>query len=259
MEIFYCLLLGGAVGLVSSFLGIGGGILIVPLLPSIAGIATKEAVATSLLIICFVSAKNIYGFNKKGLVPWASGISIGAGAAIATFIASLLIDYVEEKYLVFLLAFVILGVGVRLVTKRKQSSMATKSNRRFNAKAFVAGLFCGVLVGFTGIGGGVLYGPILLSLQLVKDEEMSPGSNLAMFMASVFGVVGFLSKVDTFSFPKLGLVHLDLALVVFSSAFVFSKIGHKYQGDISPDKRKLLLGGILILVFIKTIYRALHI
>lgn len=256
-QLFSCLLLGGAVGLLSSFLGIGGGIVIVPLLPVIAGISTKEAVATSLLTVLFVTAKNVYGFQKRGLVPWASGGSIGLGAALATFTASFFISYVEEKYLIYLLLVVIVGVGSRLILRRKTSTGVTETNKKFNAQAFAAGLACGTLVGFTGIGGGVLYGPILLGLALVKDEEMSPGSNLAMMFSSVFAVLGFIINADKIAPLKWGYIHVDLALMIFASAFLVSQWGHSRQENLSPLQRKALLVVVLTIVFAKTLHRAI--
>lgn len=258
MELFYCLLLGASVGLVSSFLGIGGGILIVPLLPSIAGISTKEAVATSLLIIVFVSLKNSISFWRRGLIPWAPGLSIGLGAGLATFVASLFLEKVDDRYLVMILLIVVIAIGFRLLTTRDQAELPQVTKKVFSLKAFVAGICAGVVVGFTGIGGGVLYGPILLSLHLVRGEQMSPGSNLAMFLASIFGVIGFASTANHIEGFQYGLMHIDLALMVFSAAFFSSKLGYKYQSAIPEPRRRMLLGLVLCLVFLKSLYHYLQ-
>ena len=54
MDTFLILLLGGFVGFISAFLGLGGGVVIVPLLPEILEISSHEAVATSLIEVLFL-------------------------------------------------------------------------------------------------------------------------------------------------------------------------------------------------------------
>ena len=256
MELISCLLLGSAVGLVSSFLGVGGGIFIVPLLPTIAGVSSSQAVGTSLFTVFLVTSKNIYAFNKKRQVPWAAALNLAIGASIATFLTSMVLDQINESYLVLALAAVLLGTAIRLFFQGKaepiKDSEITKS---FDYRALVLGFFCGSIVGVTGIGGGILYGPLLLGFKMVKEEQMAPGSNVVMFCSSLMASIGFALNADEIDFPNLGLIRMDLALMIFASAFVLSKIGHKYQGGIDPKKRKWIMASLLVLMFIKTIWR----
>lgn len=77
-----CLLVGAAVGLLSGFLGVGGGFLIVPALVLFAGLETKTAVGTSLAIIALNSAAGLLGQIRFagfdwGLTPALIGVTLG--------------------------------------------------------------------------------------------------------------------------------------------------------------------------------------
>lgn len=256
MELLSCLLLGSAVGLVSSFLGVGGGIFIVPLLPTIAGVSSSQAVATSLFTVFLVAGKNIYAFHQKRQVPWAAALNLAIGASIATFLTSMILDQINESYLVLALAAVLLGTAIRLFFQGKSEPIKDSDlSKGFDYRALVLGFFCGALVGVTGIGGGVLYGPLLLGFKMVKEDQMAPGSNVVMFCSSLMASLGFAINADQIQFPSVGLIRADLALMIFASAFVVSKLGHKYQGGIDPKKRKWIMATLLLLMFLKTIWR----
>ena len=84
-EAFYLLLMGGLVGATSSLLGLGGGFMIVPLLPLITGIDHREAIATSLMTILFISSTNSYFFHKQSLVKWKLALALGSSTAIGSY------------------------------------------------------------------------------------------------------------------------------------------------------------------------------
>ncbi|MFK8137021.1 MAG: sulfite exporter TauE/SafE family protein [Bdellovibrionales bacterium] len=252
--ILACLALGAVVGLLSSFLGIGGGIVIVPMLPVIAGLSTKEAVATSMLIVLFVTAKNIYSFQKKSLIHWSAGINIGAGAAVTSLLATLYIKNVNEKFLIQLLMVTLVAIGIRLLFFGKFTG-SVKKDSKFSWAALVAGAFCGVIVGFTGIGGGVLYGPILLGLGLVSDKRMSPTSNLAMFLAALTGIIGFVVQADIVTWEKIGYLRPQIALIVFAAAFFTSQLGYKFQDLMNAKLRRILLSFVILVVLYRTSLR----
>jgi len=87
-----CLPAGFAVGVMTGFLGVGGGFLIVPALVWLTGLDTKKAVGTSLAIIAFNSASGIAGQARYASWDWgltalfviAALAGMGFGVSIAT-------------------------------------------------------------------------------------------------------------------------------------------------------------------------------
>jgi len=85
-----CLTVGALLGALAGFLGVGGGFLIVPALMFTAGVATKQAIGSSLAIISFNSAAGLLGQLRYTNIDWrltalfllASLIGMGFGLAI---------------------------------------------------------------------------------------------------------------------------------------------------------------------------------
>ena len=97
-------ILGLVVGLLSTLLGLGGGILIVPALPLLIDLGQKSTIATSLLTISMLVSVNSWSFHKKGRVIWPVAIPIGIATAISalgfSFIASRMNDGILLKVFV---------------------------------------------------------------------------------------------------------------------------------------------------------------
>ena len=117
------LLLGVAVGLLSGFLGAGGGFLIVPALVLILGIDIKEAVGTSLFIIAFNSFIGFLGDLKAGYnIDWKLLISYTAMSVIGIFVGMYLSKHIKDKALkkgfaifTFIVSFYIIVIELMLV------------------------------------------------------------------------------------------------------------------------------------------------
>ena len=74
--------MGVAIGLLTGLLGVGGGVLMMPLLLSVVGMNPKQAVGTSLGIVLFASAVGTVQYHVAGGVDWVVAISILLGSTI---------------------------------------------------------------------------------------------------------------------------------------------------------------------------------
>lgn len=106
-------LLGGAVGVLTGFVGVGGGFLYVPALVLVGGVNMRKAVGTSLVLIAMSCAAGVAKYLGAVTLPWA---------AVAAFTA---------------LAFVGVGVGSALVHRVSQDML----RRGFAVFLFVMGAF----------------------------------------------------------------------------------------------------------------------
>jgi uncharacterized membrane protein YfcA len=121
-----CLLIGAGVGVLTGFLGVGGGFLIVPALVLLAGIDTKAAVGTSLAIIALNATAGFMGQIQQVSVNWWFTLSFLGLALLGMFGGLLVAEKVPGKSLsrafgwfVILLALVIGGLaaaGIRTTT-----------------------------------------------------------------------------------------------------------------------------------------------
>lgn len=110
-----CLTLGAAVGLLTGFLGVGGGFLIVPALVLFAGLETKAAIGTSLAIIALNSAAGFAGQIRYTDVDWRVTLALTgcttAGMFVGFLIANRITEETSRKAFASLLVTVSIGIA----------------------------------------------------------------------------------------------------------------------------------------------------
>lgn len=115
-----CLAIGAAVGLLTGFLGVGGGFLIVPALVLFAGLDTKSAIGTSLAIIALNSAAGLAGQLRYATLDWALTGSLTVLALAGMLVGLALSERVSEEgtrkafaSLLIVVSIVIAGITLR--------------------------------------------------------------------------------------------------------------------------------------------------
>jgi uncharacterized membrane protein YfcA len=104
-------------GVLSGLLGVGGGVIMVPLLVFWAGYSQREAHATSLGAIIPISIAGILTFGIAGQVNWLDAAALAAGAVAGARIGAGMLVRIDERLLkitfgCFLVA-VSLAMGIR--------------------------------------------------------------------------------------------------------------------------------------------------
>ena len=112
------LLVFAGIGLVGGFFsalfGVGGGIVVVPLLILFAGFDGKVATGTSLAVIGFTAVFGVAAFSTLGEVEWGEAALVGIPAMAGTVAGTWLQRRVSSRLLVVLFAVFLVAVAVRL-------------------------------------------------------------------------------------------------------------------------------------------------
>lgn len=104
--------LGGlGVGVITGFVGVGGGFAIVPVLVLLGGIPIKEAIGTSLLIITFNSIAGIIGYLGQVPINWSLTFSMTIAASLGTLGGAYLNQFIDGKRLQKFFGFFVLGIA----------------------------------------------------------------------------------------------------------------------------------------------------
>ena len=110
--------IGALVGIVTGFLGAGGGFLIIPALIFFTGLTMKEAIGTSLLIIAFNSLFGFLGDVINGVnIDYLFLLSIAFFALIGIFIGTFLSKKIEGSKLKPAFGWFVLVMGVYIIIK----------------------------------------------------------------------------------------------------------------------------------------------
>jgi uncharacterized membrane protein YfcA len=106
--------IGLVAGLFSGLFGVGGGILIVPMLIAFRAYPPKAAMATSLAAILFTSIAAAASHASAGNVAWTEGALIGLPAVGGAFAGAALHQRLESRRVVLLFSLFLACVAVRL-------------------------------------------------------------------------------------------------------------------------------------------------
>ncbi len=109
---------GLGVGILTGFVGVGGGFLIIPALVLLGGIPMKEAIGTSLLIIAAKSATGFLGYVNQVTVDGNLIISFTVAASAGTLLGAYLTKYIDAKQLQKGFGYFVLAVAMFVLIKR---------------------------------------------------------------------------------------------------------------------------------------------
>jgi len=224
------------VAFIYSNLGLGGGLLFVPILLS-TGVSSKDlAVPISLTLTMATAASSVINHHRRGLVDFRLGslLVTGAllGAVVGTFFTLVVLD--ERTFKAFF-AVVLLLFGVYMVLDwvRNQRSIDDDNDalltrpRVVGTAASTAG--SGFLSGAMGIGGRLLNVPLLVYVLGRKTRKAIGTSSLLIIPTAAVGfaayVAGLALRPTGFAWPEAYVLIPILMPVVFVGAFIGSRWG----------------------------------
>lgn len=238
--------LGSFVGLTSSLLGLGGGFLLVPLLPLIYSLNPHETVALSLFIVFFSTSLNSFLFYKRGY-PVLEKKEIFGGALLGglggALFGSFLSYFLMKLFLILILFLLILLFVFKDLKKRPLKDPYKKVY-------FLSGALAGFLSGVSGVGAGFVALFFLTMLSGTPKDKLSPFSNLAVMGSSLMA-----SSIYLLQSHGRGLYEhsKEIALVVLG-VLIFSYLGVRFQKYLSLSFRRGAILFFLALVFIKEVW-----
>lgn len=248
------ILTGIAVSFISTLFGLGGGILMVPVLSLILPYSHIESIATSLATIVFVTAFNTYNFNRKKVIVWSIVPWIAVSSGIFAYLSAYVSTSLPERTLILVFLIFLLWVAMRtfLITDISGGETVT------NTKKWIPlgiGALSGTISGLTGIGGGGITTPLTLVARLVNNVQAAPTSNAIMIITASFASLSFAQVENPNAGPlSLGYIHLDIAALLFVGSLICSRIGVHINQKIPLFWRKTILGLLLLFICIRLFF-----
>lgn len=106
---------GLAGGVFAALFGVGGGLVVVPLLVLLAGFSSRLAAGTSLAAIGFTSAFGALVFGVLGDVDWVAAVTVGLPAVVGVLAGVALQQRLSQRVAVLLFSCFLVAVAVRLL------------------------------------------------------------------------------------------------------------------------------------------------
>ncbi len=237
MEIIL-VLVGTLVGTLSGFFGIGGGMILVPIL-LLLGIDIKTAIGISIVQMVFSSFYGSYLNHKKGSLILGEGVWVGIGGFIGGAIGAYVSHLLPEKILQFLFLGLLFFALYRLFSAKVSDSGEVK--RLSSIVLFVVGLIIGIFAISLGVGGSILLTPILAGfLHYPIKKAVSAG----LFFVAFSSVAGLITKLST------GTIDLGKGIYVAVASLLGVYIGIWLKDYVHDTHHKLYL---LIMYLVATL------
>ncbi len=230
------LLLGGFIGILSGFFGIGGGIVLTPLLLTI-GFAPSVAIGTSLMLTLGSTSSSTYHHYRHHNVVWKDGIIIGLIGMLSSISAGQLVVRFEENAaieLVISIAYVCLlsWFAYGFLRKNKKEKGEPKAKYHFVTLTGI-GLLAGFVSSFMGVSGGFVMTPLLINF-LGFDLKKAVGTSIsAAFLIVSAGIIQYGLNTD---------LNYWYGLLLIIGAFCGTPIGTSALQVFPSEKTKFYLG-----------------
>ena len=245
---------GAFAGLSAGLFGVGGGMIIVPVLVWIftayhfpPEVVTHLAIGTSLATIAVTSLSSLMAHNKRGGVRWEIWRHMALGLVIGSLVGAGVADMIDGQVLQ-----VIIGVGALLMAlKMLFLSNKEQPNRSLPHAGvqFGAGTGIGLASSIFGIGGGSLTVPFLnwAGLPMRQSVGTSAACGLPIALAGAAGFAWFGQDVVNMPKGTVGFIHVTGFLYISVASFAMAKIGAKLA-HVLPALMLKRAFGILLLI-----------
>mgnify|MGYP000973592436 FL=1 len=241
--ILTALAVGALIGLVVGALGAGGGILSVPALIYLLGVAPHEATSASLVIVLFTALAALGGRIGKNTICYQIALVFAALATVGTWLGSLANQAVSADLLMYAFALLLICVGLVMLRRaypglfrgaaRAGSSgvfsddgaaaaddaggtSSTPALRAVSAMGEVTSIgaaplwrvalvatITGALTGFFGVGGGFAIVP---ALTLVLHLPIKRAASTSLLIMAITAVVALVARAQTSLNVDLGVI-----------------------------------------------------
>lgn len=248
------LVLGAAAGIVAGLFGIGGGLLIVPVLIFSFGlqgmspeVLTHAAVATSLATIVVTSISSVRAHNKRGAVRWQMFKPLAVGIMVGAFIGVFTADLMKGAHLQ-------IAIGIFAMTVAIQMAFGLKPKAGSEAPSDKGLVGAGGIIGWAsaifGIGGGTLTVPYLTWKQVSMQEAVATSAACGLPIACMGAITNIYTGWGEEGLPEwsLGYIYLPAFVGIVISSSLCAKIGVKWAHSLPGDLLKKIFAGFLALV-----------
>jgi len=253
------LILGMFGGFLSGLLGLGGAIIMIPLMltvPKLLGVGAlsmKAVAGLSMIQVVFASISGVVRHRNNGFVSMKLLLSLGTAMAVGSGFGSTISKYMSNELLMF--AFGVLAVTAAIMMfipprGEDRDDITDPGKIAFNKPlAIVLGFGIGSIAGMVGAGGGFILIPVMIYV-LKIPIRVTIGTSLGIvFIGAIMGAIG---KMAT------GQVDWLLALALIISSIPSAQIGSMVSKRTPALVLRYSLIGVIVFTSIEVWYKILQ-
>ena len=245
---FVLLVLGFLGGFLSGLLGLGGAVIMIPLMlfvPPIFGfpeLSMKVVAGLSMIQVFASSTSGMIIHKKNKFIDKTTLINIGIPMGICSLIGAHYSKYLDDLFVTILFGIIVI-ISFLMLLFHKEKNTESKLDEEYipSYKRFYAvltGCIIGCFSGIVGAGGGFILVPIMIILFKIPIR-LTIGTSLSIvFIGAIMGSIGKIISMQ---------VNFPLATAIIISSIPAAVIGAKVSKILPKNVLKYLL---LVVIFI---------
>lgn len=264
------ILLGAyAAGLVGSLTGLGGGVVIIPLLTIVLHIDIHYAVGASLISVIATSSGSASAYVKEGITNMRLGMFLEIATTMGAITGAVIAKFLPVNYIAILFGSVLIFSAFMSLRKKAQHAKIYKSELaqklRLNSSypsdneiieygvhnvggGFLMMLFAGVMSGLLGIGSGALK---VIAMDGIMGIPFKVSTTTSNFM------IGVTAAASAVVYMQRGYIDPGLSMPVVIGVLLGAFTGSKILVHAQSDKLRYFFAAIVTFLAAQMIYKGI--
>lgn len=260
-------IVGGIGGFLAGMLGVGGGIIFIPVLTylfSQQGLAGEDIVkftlANSILLVFVSGISGIIKQFKTNTLLLGRMIRIGLPGALISVVWSYFIQqgswYQKDLFQMVFLGFLIISI-TNMLFHRKDHEENVNSKAKHNILADIGvAMLAGSVVALSGLGGGVIMVPLF---RMILKMPMRQATGLSLSIIPLLSIAPLITYIFAGSAPvvsnfQTGYLVWNYSLPIAISVAIFATIGLKTSKSVPVLYLRIIFAALSTIVFLKTVF-----
>ena len=233
--------LGFVAGVLGSMIGLGGGIIVVPVL-TFFGFSPTLAASNSLFAAFSNAVASTISYSKQKRIDYYLGLKLGLLTIPGTVLGAYVSSDVAPGIFKILFGLILICSAAYIFLRKKIETKDKDVNTKTMIFSISASFFAGIISSFFGIGGGIIFVPLMVVGMGMAMKKAAPTSQFILLFASLSGVIvhSFLGHPD---FLQAGFLA--------SGSFVGGLVGARLSMEIRERFLQILVSLIIIAAAVK--------
>ncbi len=240
--------LGFAAGILGSMIGLGGGIIVVPVLTFL-GFPPTAAASNSLFAALSNAIASTISYSRQKRIEYPLGIKLGLLSIPGTILGAVISTDVAPDVFKILFGFVLIASAMYIFFRKKFETKEKTISKQIIIFAVGASFFAGIISSFFGIGGGIVFVPLMVVGMGMAMKKAAPTSQLILLFTSLSGVIthSILGHPD---FTQAGFLAIG--------AFVGGLVGARLSLDIKERYLQILVSVVILIAAAKLFFDSVY-
>ena len=257
-------------GLLGSLTGLGGGVIIIPLLTLGLGVDIHYAIGASIISVIATSSGSAAAYVKEGITNIRIGMFLEVATTASAIVGVVIASYIKADYIVVIFGFILLFSAVMMLKKKIDHSNNEKTSilanyfklngsyptegkiQQYAVHRVVGGFsmmfLAGILSGLLGIGSGALKVIGMDNIMKIPFKVSTTTSNFMIGVTAAASALVYLHK---------GQINPAIAMPVTIGVILGATLGAKILIRTKTDKLKVVFAVVVTILALQMIYKGL--